>query len=137
MKLFKRLFIVLFALTAAGCANIINNKPVDVNGIKLNYESYTLQSSSSFQLEAYVQPSNATNKNVIWSVQRGGTSYVSISQTGLVTAKAEGTAKIIATTEESGFTATCVVTVVKQYVHAESVSLNKRLFLLNKVKLEH
>lgn len=134
MKLFKRLFIVLFALTAAGCANIINNKPVDVNGIKLNYESYTLQSSSSFQLEAYVQPSNATNKNVIWSVQRGGTSYVSISQTGLVTAKAEGTAKIIATTEESGFTATCVVTVVKQYVHAESVSLNKQALSIKQGK---
>ena len=125
MKLFRKLFVALFALTAAGCANVVINKPVDVTGVTLNYETYTLENSKSFQLEAYVQPSNATNKNVTWKVQRGSTHFVEVSETGLVKALYEGTAKVVVTTEESGFTAVCTVTVVKQMIHVESISLSK------------
>ena len=125
MKLFRKLFIALFALTAAGCANVVINKPVDVTGVTLNYETYTLENSKSFQLEAYVQPSNATNKNVTWKVQRGYSNFISVSETGLVTARAEGVGKVVVTTEESGFTAVCTVSVVKQMIHVESVSLSK------------
>lgn len=125
MKLFKKLFVVLFAVTLGSCSLPGRHKIVDVTGVELNYSSYTMEANSTFQLEAYIKPTNATNKNVIWKVQRGQTGIASVNSDGLVTAKAVGTARVLVTTEESGFTATCSITVVEKIVPVTSVSLNK------------
>ena len=125
MKLFTKLFVVLFAVTLGGCARTTPFTPADVNGVELSHNECTIESNSTFQLEAYVKPDNATNKNVTWKVQRGGTGIISVSETGLVTGKAVGTAKVVVTTEENGFTATCSVTVVQQIIHVTNVALSK------------
>jgi len=125
MKLFKKLFVVLFAVTLGSCSFPGRQKIVDVTGVELNYSSYTMEANSTLQLEAYIKPTNATNKNVIWKVQRGQTGFASVNSDGLVTAKAVGTARVVVTTEESGFTATCSITVVEKIVPVTSVSLNK------------
>ena len=128
MKLFKKLFVILFAVSLGGCSTtnpFVPFQPADVNGVELNVNECTIEANSTYQLEAYVKPDNATNKNVIWKVRRGGTGIISVSETGLVTGKATGKATVVVTTEENGFTATCEVTVVQQIIHVTGISLNK------------
>jgi Bacterial Ig-like domain (group 2) len=58
---------------------------------------------------ATVTPSNASNRNIIWS--SSNTSHVTVNSNGVVTGVATGSAVITATTADGLFTATCTVTV--------------------------
>ena len=123
MKLFKRLFVILFALSAASCAKISYN-PTEVSGISLNRSEITMEVSNTFQLEAYNEPSKVSNKNVSWTVSSGST-IVSVSSTGLIRALKTGSAKVTATEKEKGYTATCNITVSKKIIPVTSVSLSE------------
>ena len=91
-------------------------------GISLNKTTASLKANETVTLTATVTPSTATNKSVIWS--SSNTSVATVSSTGVVTAKAVGTATITATTADgSNKTATCQVTVVE--TPATGISLNK------------
>lgn len=63
-------------------------------------------------LLAEVQPTNATNQNVSWSVKSGDT-FASVTSEGVVSGLAAGEAVIKVTTEEGDFTAECTVTVTE------------------------
>ena len=128
MKLFKRLFVILFALSAASCAKISYN-PTEVSGISLNRSEITMEVSNTFQLEAYNEPSKVSNKNVSWTVSSGST-IVSVSSTGLIRALKTGSAKVTATEKEKGYTATCNITVSKKIIPVTSVSLFARAISL-------
>lgn len=80
-----------------------------VTGVSLNKDSLSLEPGGSEALTATVTPDNATNKKVTWSSSASDVATVDAS--GNVTAVAEGTATITATTEDGGKTATCTVTV--------------------------
>ncbi len=80
-----------------------------VTGISLNKTTAALEVNQSLNLSASITPSNASNKNIIWSSSKS--SVASVSSTGLVTAKGAGTAIITATTEDGGYDVTCTVTV--------------------------
>lgn len=123
MKLFKKLFVVILAFAAVGCAKSASSDPVRVSGVELNFNTYTLALNDKFQLEATVNPSDATNKNVTW--RSSNTNIVSISDTGLVSAVGIGTAKVFVVTEENSFFDTCDITVIANVVHVEKVTLNK------------
>ena len=82
---------------------------VSVTGISLNMSFLTLAVDETATISAGVTPSNATQKDVIWS--SSDTSVATVSLEGVVTAVAPGIATIIATTHDGGFTATCKVTV--------------------------
>lgn len=80
-----------------------------VKGITLNYNSYELDYiGESFYIEAMVVPDDATNKDVKWT---SSNESVCIVSHGMVFAIGKGTCVIIATTEDGGYIATCVVTV--------------------------
>ena len=98
---------------------IIEQEPptVAVSGISLNKTSVTLWIAENEQLTANVLPENATNRKVRWS--SSNESIALVSDSGLVTAKAAGTASIIATSVDGGFTAICNVEVRKQEVEVE------------------
>ena len=87
--------------------------PIPATGISLNQTSATLTSKGqTVQLTASVTPSNATNKSVTWT--SSNLSVATVSNTGLVTAVANGSATITVTTADgSNKTATCAVTVGK------------------------
>lgn len=82
---------------------------VAVTGVTLDKTSLSLAPNGSSTLKATVAPSNASNKGVTWT--SSDTTVATVSSTGKVTAKKDGTATITVTTKDGGFTATCTVTV--------------------------
>lgn len=87
---------------------IVEDK-VAVTGIELDQNSISLtEIGENVQLTANVLPHDATNKNVRWSSSNPSVAIVS---KGNVVCVGYGTAVILATTEDGGFMATCVVNV--------------------------
>ena len=86
-----------------------NDKVVSVTGVSLNESSITLDVGGSKTLTATVAPDNATNKKVRWTSDNE--TVATVSEDGVVTAVAGGTAVITATTHDGLFTASCTVTV--------------------------
>lgn len=83
---------------------------VPVTGVTVNPSTAQVEVGQSIQLNANVAPSNATNKQVTWSVAGGSTA--SVSPSGLVTGLAPGTATVTATTADGNKTASATITVV-------------------------
>ena len=67
-------------------------------------------------------PANAANKNVTWN--SNNTTVATVNSTGLVTAIAVGTAVITVTTQDSGYTDNCTVTVVNAPVNFTAFTLD-------------
>ena len=88
--------------------------PVAVTGVKLAYNDLTLKIGKSFTLVATIEPANATNKAVTWS--SSNSTVASVTNKGVVQAKAAGTADITVTTADGGHTATCSFTVTAEDV---------------------
>ena len=79
-------------------------------GITLDQTSLSLNSGTTAQLSATISPEDAI-ATITWT--SSDESIATVDQNGLVTAVANGTCTITATTSVSGKTATCEVTVVQ------------------------
>ncbi len=112
----------------ATCEVTVTKKPTPVSGVTVNRTSLTLTIEGSAILVATVSPEDAANQNVVWS--SSDESIVKVDQNGEVTAVKTGTAKVTATTEDGGKTATCTVTVTDKAVPATGVTLNKKTLSL-------
>ena len=106
---------------SATCSVTVTKNVVAVESITLDKSSLELNEGETATLVATVKPDNATNKTVTWSSSR--TSVATVDANGKVTAVAEGTATITAKAGDK--TATCSVTVKKNTVAVESVTLDK------------
>ena len=96
--------------------------PVAVTGVKLAYNDLTLKIGKSFTLVANIEPANATNKTVTWS--SSNSTVASVTNMGVVQAKAAGTADITVTTADGGHTATCSFTVTTEDVPLTGLKLS-------------
>ena len=84
---------------------------VAVQGISLNKATASLNVGDTVTLNATIIPSNATNKNVLWSVDN---SNATLSQNGLtcvVSGAKVGTSKVTVKTVDGNYTVTCTVTI--------------------------
>ncbi len=79
--------------------------PIHVIDISLNTDLIRLRVNETAQLTASVNPVNATNQAINWS--SSNTSVLTVSATGLVTARAVGTATVTASSVDGNKTATC------------------------------
>ncbi len=88
-----------------------DEKPADiaVTGVTLDKPTLSLAVGETAELVATVAPSDATNKNVKW--ESSTPAVATVSNTGKVTAVAEGTATVTVTTLDGDFKAKCEVTV--------------------------
>lgn len=82
---------------------------VPVNSVELNEAKITLSVGEDYVLEATVYPRNATNQKVSWT--SSDDKAVIVSPDGLVYALSSGASIITVTTEDGGFTASCIVEV--------------------------
>ncbi|MFQ8826032.1 MAG: InlB B-repeat-containing protein [[Ruminococcus] lactaris] len=86
-----------------------NINVISVTGVSLDESSITLDVDKSQTLTATVTPENATNKKVRWASDNEA--VATVSEDGVVTAVAGGTAVITVTTQDGLFTDTCTVKV--------------------------
>lgn len=89
---------------------VISSQPV--TGITLPQDNYTMLSiGETVQIDATVLPADATNKDVRWSSSNENVCTVA---NGVVTATGYGTAIVMASTIEGGYTASCTVKVLEK-----------------------
>lgn len=117
---------VLFIFVVCACEKA--PEEVRVESVSLSQPTAEMLVGESVQLSATVLPSNATDKTVIWASSKQ--SVATVTESGRVTAIAEGVSTI--TASASGKSATCIVTVSKGYVAVSSVTLNKQSLSLEK-----
>lgn len=94
----------------ASCEVTVIQDPT-LKGIALSATELNLKVGQAQTLTVIYTPSYASNKNVTWT--SSDSSVATVSAEGKVTALAEGSATVTATSEEGGFTASCAVTVSK------------------------
>ncbi|GEM_PF-2193246 len=83
---------------------------VPVTGMTLGETEAYMFPGESRQLQAIFEPDTASNQNVSWV--SADESIVSVTEEGLITVLAdEGQTEIFATSEDGGFTASCVVSI--------------------------
>ena len=108
-------------ISGANLDKYVEGANVAVASVTLNPGSESMKVNEGIQLFANVLPSNAENQSVTWS--SSDSNIANVSSTGMVTAKATGTATITVTTADGSKTATCIVT-VKSTVGITENSLN-------------
>ena len=103
--------------TGACTINVYNQA---VTGVTIEPSEAELTVGSSTKLTATVLPENASNKNVVYSVE--DESILSVDQDGNVTGLSLGTATVTVTTEDGGFSASAEITVMPVRVTGVSIS---------------
>ena len=102
------------------CVVIVEEPLIPVTGVVINESSdnIVLVKGESKTFTATVNPSDATDKTITWSVSDD--TILSVDQNGKVTALAGGSAKVVVTTKDGGKKAECSITVI---VPVESVEI--------------
>lgn len=88
-----------------------------VKGVSLNYEERTINKGEQFTLTPTFTPAEAYNKGMKWSTSNSSIATVGTAQgtpNVVVTGVAGGTATIRGVTDDGGFTAVCIVTVIEK-----------------------
>ncbi|MBQ8070492.1 MAG: Ig-like domain-containing protein [Bacteroidales bacterium] len=111
---------------SASCHLTVSKNVIPVVSITLDRTSLELKEGESATLTATVKPDNATDKTVTWTSSDPSIARVS---EGKVLAISEGSATITASSGD--FKATCLVTVSKNIIPVESVSLSSTSLALN------
>ena len=93
---------------------------VAVQSILLDTNSLTLSINKTHSLQATVLPTNATNKKISW--KSSNIDIATVDQTGIITAKSMGAARITAVSQDDAtIYDSCVVTITGDY----TVTFNK------------
>lgn len=104
-----------------------------VKGLSLDQTKKTIAVGKAFTLTPVFEPKDATNQKVTWT--SSDSSVATVTSTGRVRGVKGGTAMIICTAEDGGYSAHCVVTVeelvteVKLNHSSYKLSLNKTVAL--------
>ena len=93
-----------------------NAPVVNVESVDMTESSASVEVGETVTLHAAVNPDNATDQAIVWSVQ-SGSDYASVDENGVVTGTAEGTAVIRAAAhEDESIYAECTVTVTSSSI---------------------
>lgn len=95
------------------CNVVVKQKATSV---KMNYKELTMDRGEYFDMEVTITPINSTEASLIW--ESLNPKVATVSSTGRITARAEGTA-IIAVRTQSGVTSYCTVTVLEPVISLE------------------
>lgn len=93
---------------------------VDVSSVMITHFTLNLTVGDTSILNAYILPTDATNKNVSWSST--ASSLVTVNDTGLVIALSKGTATITTVTEDGNKTSYCIVNVTEAVTGINNVN---------------
>ena len=102
------------------CTVVVSKRIIPVTSVAVIPEYVELTEGDSKALMVRIQPSDATDKTVVWSSD--APEIVEVSDGGRITAISEGTAVITATSGD--VSGTCTVVVSKPYIPVSSVKIN-------------
>ena len=108
----------LVTFTVVPATVTVKAKPVPVTGIALDGETASIGTGETLTLTPIFSPETATNKNVTWS---SSDKTIATVENGIVTPFKKGTTTITVTTEDGGFSASCVVTVNCSHLNTTDV----------------
>jgi uncharacterized protein YjdB len=120
LKMLATVWIV--AILSVSCGQKDEDPVIEVTSITVTPSAITVKVGEKQTLTATVEPGNAADKTVTWSSSDPAIAEVNVSN-GEITAKAIGTANIIATAA-NGKTAACAVTVAETVIEVNSVSIS-------------
>lgn len=100
----------------------VEEETVAAKSVEVNPPVHAMAPNETKELTATVYPTDAANKNVTWTSSNND--IATVDDKGLVTANAVGTATITATTEDGGYTDTCVVTVTNNATKEVTMFVN-------------
>lgn len=104
---------------SSSCSVSVSPKVIPVTSITLSQNTVDMVEGDKVTITASVEPSDASDKTIIWS--SSDENIVSVNH-GELTAKTIGSAVITASAGDKS--ATCTVSVVKKVIHVESVIVN-------------
>ena len=122
----KRLlpFLALAAVTVLSVFSCQQDpEEIRVSSISLSKSTLELTVGDQASLDATISPDNATNKKIRWSSSKE--SVATVTPEGIVEAVSVGTSFITATSEDSGVTAKCEITVKEKVISVTGIALNK------------
>jgi len=96
-----------------------------VESIELSTTQISVRKGTIFWIYGAAKPDNAVNKTIIWS--SSDTSIATVDQTGMVTTVAPGECSIIATSEDTGVIAKCLLVVTEPVTGIELNFTEKEL----------
>jgi len=117
----------------------VHTTAIPVQKIKVDKTSVKLEKGGTANIGVTVQPANATNKKVIWSIDDESIAGISKKSDKQCTVKglAIGSTKLRAVTSDGGYVATCTITVekatpvIKAPNISKTVSKKKQKFRIN------
>jgi len=118
----------LGSLNGSIISPLIINTPlelVNVTNLTLSI-TLNLNINQTSQIIPTISPANASNKNITWT--SSNIDVATVTNSGLITAKTNGTTTIIATTQDQNKTASIILTVITPAI---SITLNKTTLTLN------
>ncbi len=104
------------------CAVTVNKKIVRVEGVELDRQTLKIKVGESASLMASIIPSNADNTALSWNSTNEDVAVV--DSDGTVSGSSAGSAGIVVTTQDGGYSAVCSVTVEAEPVEASGVRLS-------------
>lgn len=107
-----------------GCGDKRYTDTIPVLGVTLDKQTMNLTAGSTGSLTATINPADAANKSLTWTSDN--TAVATVNENGVVTAVAEGTAKITVKTADGEKTAVCTVTVTAKTSGSSSSSSSSR-----------
>ena len=106
----------------ATCTITVKEEAPPVTGLSLSQTEITLHNGDCAQLSAFVAPANARNATVSWYSECCNVARV--DNNGAITAVGTGDTRIVATSEDGGYTAICIVHVKEDdYIPVTAVAI--------------
>lgn len=117
-----RILLGVYAIVGvSSCRKPEQPRDIVVSSVSVSPASVSLTVGATQQLSVTVLPADATDKSEVW--KSSAPAVASVTASGLVTALAEGSASITVTV--GGKSASCSVSVIRQVISVESVTLDK------------
>ena len=115
----------------ATCNVTVTDASVDISviAVTLNKTASTLNLATTEKLTATVTPSDATNKELVWSVGDGA--YIAVTNDGTIIPKKAGTGQVVVKTMDGGYSSVCNYTITNIDIPNPVFELNANNYTSN------